>query len=199
MSSDDEGSVVARVHFSNHSGSVAQIRICPKDICKIISNGKISESMYIDDWKCRIEKYEILPKKKVFLIHARVAKGDLPKAPRKGYRRGTAVVIRDGRLLLVRERGKSAFSLPGGKARKGEPSLAAATRELAEELGMFPKSATRLFKCDYQVEREQLALRRCGHRGPLSTRFSKAIWHEGALRPSVRSYRAAPRGCFSPF
>jgi len=36
-------------------------------------------------------------------------------------------------------------------------------------------------------------------RGPLSTRFSKAIWHEGALRPSVRSYRAAPRGCFSPF
>ncbi len=150
MSSDDEGSVVVRVHFSNHSGSVAQIRICPEDICKIISNGKISESMYIDDWKCRIEKYEIFPKKKVFLIHARVTKGDLPKAPGKDYRWGPAVVIRDGRLLLVRERGKRAFSLPGGKARKGEPSLAAATRELAEELGMFPKSATRLFECDYQ-------------------------------------------------
>jgi len=150
LSSDERGKIRAKVHFLNHSGKVSEIKIQPHDLCKITNDDIFYGTMRIDERKCRIEKYEIFPHKNLLVIHVRVAKGDLPKAPRKGYRRGTAVVIRDGKLLLVRERGKSAFSLPGGKARKGEPSLAAATRELAEELGMFPKSATRLFECDYQ-------------------------------------------------
>jgi len=64
--------------------------------------------------------------------------------------RGTALVLRDGRVLLVRDRGKSSFSLPGGGQNRGEPSLATAVRELYEELGMGAKRATRLFEGDYE-------------------------------------------------
>lgn len=48
----------------------------------------------------------------------------------------------DGRLLLVRKRGTSAFMLPGGKQEAGEDALAALCRELQEELGLtFASSA----------------------------------------------------------
>jgi 8-oxo-dGTP pyrophosphatase MutT (NUDIX family) len=58
--------------------------------------------------------------------------------------------LQDGRVLLVRDRGKSSFSLPGGGQNRGEPSLATAVRELYEELGMGAKRATRLFEGDYE-------------------------------------------------
>ena len=48
----------------------------------------------------------------------------------------------DGRLLLVRKRGTSAFMLPGGKLEADEDALAALCRELQEELGLtFARSA----------------------------------------------------------
>ena len=50
--------------------------------------------------------------------------------------RGTAVVFRDGKVLLVRDRGKYKFSLPGGGTKRNEPSISSAVRELYEELGM---------------------------------------------------------------
>ena len=70
--------------------------------------------------------------------------------------RGTAIVIRDQKILLVRDRNKVEFSLPGGKQEKNEPVLATAIRELYEELGMSARRAERLFRCDYQgvVNRE---------------------------------------------
>jgi 8-oxo-dGTP diphosphatase len=48
-----------------------------------------------------------------------------------------AALIRDnnGRVLLVRKRGTSAFMQPGGKRDAGESDVAALSRELAEELG----------------------------------------------------------------
>lgn len=58
-----------------------------------------------------------------------------------------AVVIdTDGRILLVRKAGTTAFMLPGGKPGHGEAPLAALERELAEELGcgIAPGSATPL-------------------------------------------------------
>ena len=42
--------------------------------------------------------------------------------------------IEDGRLLVVRKRGKSTFILPGGKPENGEQELATLCREVTEEL-----------------------------------------------------------------
>jgi len=64
--------------------------------------------------------------------------------------RGTAVVYRNGSVLLVRDRGKRNFSLPGGGIKRNEPALSAAARELYEELGMRATKAERIFSCDYK-------------------------------------------------
>ena len=64
--------------------------------------------------------------------------------------RGTAVVLRDGKVLLVRDRGKHHFSLPGGGIKGNEPAASAAGRELFEELGLSPVKVTRLPDCDFK-------------------------------------------------
>jgi 8-oxo-dGTP diphosphatase len=64
--------------------------------------------------------------------------------------RGVAVVIRKGRVLLVRDRGRHHFSLPGGAIKKGEPTVSAAARELYEELGLKAIKATRRRDCDFK-------------------------------------------------
>ena len=48
-----------------------------------------------------------------------------------------AALIRDGegRVLLVRKRGTTAFMQPGGKRDAGESDVAALSREIVEELG----------------------------------------------------------------
>ncbi|MBI4287788.1 MAG: NUDIX domain-containing protein [Chloroflexi bacterium] len=63
--------------------------------------------------------------------------------------RATAV-FRDGNVLLVRDKGKHKFSLPGGGIKSDEPSIAAAVRELYEELGVRARKAERVFKCDFR-------------------------------------------------
>lgn len=65
-------------------------------------------------------------------------------------RRATAVVIIDGKVLLVRDKGTNRFSLPGGGIKKGEPSTSAAARELYEELGLRATVIRRLRDCDFQ-------------------------------------------------
>lgn len=52
--------------------------------------------------------------------------------------------------MLVRDRGKQRFSLPGGGANRDEPALAAAVRELHEELGMVATKAERRPECDFR-------------------------------------------------
>ena len=64
--------------------------------------------------------------------------------------RGTAVILRDGKVLLVRDRNKKSFSLPGGKREHNETSFGAAVREVYEELGMVSIKAERVFECDYK-------------------------------------------------
>lgn len=64
--------------------------------------------------------------------------------------RGTAVVIRNGKVLLVRDRGKHRFSLPGGGIKGNEPAASAAGRELFEELGLSPSKITRMRDCDFK-------------------------------------------------
>jgi 8-oxo-dGTP diphosphatase len=58
-----------------------------------------------------------------------------------------AAVIRDrqGRVLLVRKRGTTAFMQPGGKIDPSENALAALTRELQEELACNIRVATARF------------------------------------------------------
>jgi len=57
--------------------------------------------------------------------------------------RGTAVVLRDGKLLLVRERGSRHFPLPGGRQERGDPWMYTAVREIKEELNLDVGSAER--------------------------------------------------------
>jgi 8-oxo-dGTP pyrophosphatase MutT (NUDIX family) len=64
--------------------------------------------------------------------------------------RGTALVFRDNAVLLVRDRGKTAFSLPGGEHEKGEALLCTAVRELHEELGLRVWKAERIYRCDHE-------------------------------------------------
>lgn len=64
--------------------------------------------------------------------------------------RATALVVRDDRYLLVRDKGRNRYSFPGGGIDKGEAALTAACRELGEELGMRAYKAERLF--DYESE-----------------------------------------------
>jgi len=65
-------------------------------------------------------------------------------------KRATVIVLKDGKVLLVKDRGVRAFSLPGGKIEKGESTVEAATRELYEETGIETKKAVRLKECDYE-------------------------------------------------
>ena len=69
--------------------------------------------------------------------------------PRK-RQRATALVVNEGRYLVVRDKGHDRYSLPGGAMEQGEAALTAACRELTEELGMKAYKAERLF--DYTNE-----------------------------------------------
>ena len=71
-------------------------------------------------------------------------------ANQRKRQRATALVVKDGRYLLVRDKGQDKYSLPGGGMEQGEAALTAACRELGEELDMKAYRAERLF--DYTNE-----------------------------------------------
>lgn len=48
-------------------------------------------------------------------------------------RRSTVLAVKEGRYLLVREKGNRSYALPGGGVERGEPTLLAVVRELHEE------------------------------------------------------------------
>lgn len=50
-----------------------------------------------------------------------------------------AIIIRNGRLLVVRSHGKDTFVAPGGKLEAGETPEQALVRELKEELGVITR------------------------------------------------------------
>jgi 8-oxo-dGTP pyrophosphatase MutT (NUDIX family) len=68
---------------------------------------------------------------------------------RRLRQRAAAVVVRDDKVLLIRDRGQRQFSLPGGGIKKRETVIGAAARELDEELRLEATTITRLPKYDY--------------------------------------------------
>ena len=59
--------------------------------------------------------------------------------------RATAVLVRDGMVLLVRDRRVASFALPGGGIEDGEMPIIAVARELREETTLQATSITFLF------------------------------------------------------
>jgi len=64
--------------------------------------------------------------------------------------RATAVVIRNGKVLLVKDKGHPSFSLPGGKINSNEPTISAAAREPREELGLNVANIERRREADFK-------------------------------------------------
>lgn len=63
--------------------------------------------------------------------------------------RGTALIFRDNRVLLVRNNLDKPFNLPGGGIQDmRDPPLSAACREVSKQLELEALSATRLPSCD---------------------------------------------------
>lgn len=58
-----------------------------------------------------------------------------PGSPRRRIVISTLVVLKEGRMLLLRKEGATAFILPGGKIEPGESIEQAVRREVLEELG----------------------------------------------------------------
>ncbi len=68
--------------------------------------------------------------------------------------RATVVVIQDSKLLLVRDKGRRRFSMPGGGFKHGESTVQAGIRELGEEVGGLDiLGAERLRYCDMEGHR----------------------------------------------
>ena len=71
---------------------------------------------------------------------------------RRIRRRATAIVIRNGKVLLVREPQEAEFELPGGGVEDGELPADAVERELREETGLELVEADYLFEyCDFRA------------------------------------------------
>jgi ADP-ribose pyrophosphatase YjhB (NUDIX family) len=67
--------------------------------------------------------------------------------------RATALIIRNDKVLLVRDKGRHDYSMPGGGFKPRESTIQACIREVAEELRMKVISATRLRICDLEGQR----------------------------------------------
>ena len=95
-------------------------------------------------------------------------------------RRATVVVERDGKVLLVLDKGSSSLSLPGGGVNRNEPSIAAAARELYEETGLVCTEIRSLFRYRGSVQSHRVF--RAVAQGEVRLRggeLSAYIWWDG--------------------
>jgi 8-oxo-dGTP diphosphatase len=94
-------------------------------------------------------------------------------------RRATACVIRRGKVLLVRDKGKHHFSLPGGGVHHGEPSLSAAARELYAETRLRATKVVRLFNYRGKVNEHRVFLVEADGHVHLGKELSDFMWWDG--------------------
>ena len=91
--------------------------------------------------------------------------------------RATVVILRDGKVLLVRDRGRSDFSMPGGGFKSGESTIQAGIREVSQEElgGLTVESAERLRECDFDGRRARHKVIRLTVKGDPYIKQSKEI------------------------
>ena len=89
--------------------------------------------------------------------------------------RATAVVIRDGKVLLVHGRNPT-FAMPGGGIEPGESADCAAMRELFEETGLKASQTKFLFILETAIHRHHVFLiETCGEVDINSTPYGETI------------------------
>ncbi len=105
---------------------------------------------------------------------------------KKKRRRATAVVFNLDRskVLLVKERKSSSYSLPGGGFEGREPAVAAAAREVVEETGLRIKSSTRAFDHEGQSQSHRVCIVQAGNEEIKLTdgELDYAVWWDGKER-----------------
>ncbi|MFC2008477.1 NUDIX domain-containing protein [Chloroflexota bacterium] len=99
--------------------------------------------------------------------------------------RATAIVQRDERLLIVRDRGFRHYSLPGGGVNRGESPEGAVARELAEETGLRAVSVSPLLRCKTSDVFNTYLVYLVEATGELRVNrleLSEALWWDGQAR-----------------
>jgi len=113
--------------------------------------------------------------------------------------RATAVIQDEGNTLLVRDKNARLFSLPGGELKRNEPALAAAIRELNEELGLTASQAERIRDADYDGHSNRHLVCKLTLSEPKDVRLNKSelaeyCWWDGStaipVYPHVREILA---------
>ena len=106
--------------------------------------------------------------------------------------RATVIAKKDGRVLLIRERGSKSFSLPAGGIEGHESTMEAALRELREETRLRPVAAERLF--NHEVTTQFHKIVRVKARGKVTLQrkeVSEYKWWNGSdpvsVLPSTRA------------
>ena len=118
------------------------------------------------------------------------------KRPKAKRNRATALVIRDGKVLLVRDKGRRRYSLPGGAISGMESGLEAMKRHLQRETGLNVRNAYLMFTHDSKVNHHRVyRIEAVGQVGVLSEELSELAWWDGNVDTPVRkSVRAIVSG-----
>ena len=112
--------------------------------------------------------------------------------------RATAVVTHKGKVLLVTDRGRNRYSLPGGGIQQGESPVTAVARELHEETGLSADKIEPVFT-HHSKTQEHVVFLITAHHGRARPRgeIDAFLWWDGKeeihLFPHVKDILAHPK------